>query len=140
MQRYFTTLGFQLTGDTNEALTFMTSLAERVSTPATQDAYVYALVEAAALKLILGETDAVRKDLDAAAQILDTFDSVDPVIHAAYYRLSADYYSVCHTLDFLTFRAKLTILIITAMRCSIWPVYQNHLLCRKRKHKSVHII
>jgi 26S proteasome regulatory subunit N9 len=72
----------------------MTGLTERVNTPATQDAYVYALVEAAALKLMLAETDSVRKDLDAAAKILDTFDSVDPVIHAAFYRVSADYYSV----------------------------------------------
>ena len=65
-----------------------------MNTPATQDAYVYALVEAAALKLLLGQTDAVRKDLDAANQILDTFDSVDTVIHAAFYRVNADYYSV----------------------------------------------
>ena len=84
-----------LTSDTQEALEFMTSLAEKVNTPSTQDAYVYALVEAAALKLNLGQTDAVRKDLDAANKILDTFDSVDPVIHAAFYRVSADYYSVC---------------------------------------------
>ena len=75
-------------------LAFTTNLADKVNTPATQDAYVYALVEAAALKLLLGQTDAVRKDLDAANQILDTFDSVDTVIHAAFYRVNADYYSV----------------------------------------------
>jgi 26S proteasome regulatory subunit N9 len=80
----------------------MTHVADRVNTPATQDAYVYALVEAAALKLMLGQTEAVRKDLDAAAKILDTFDSVDPTIHAAYYRVNADYYSVCLTPTVLT--------------------------------------
>ena len=72
----------------------MTGLAEKVNTPATQDSYVYALVEAASLKLVLGQTDTVRKDLDAATKILDTFDSVDQIIHAAFYRVSADYYSV----------------------------------------------
>ena len=81
--------------DTAEALEFLTNLAEKVNTPATQDAYVYALVESAALKLLLHQGDTVRKDLDAAAKILDTFDSVDPIIHAAFYRVSADYYSVC---------------------------------------------
>ena len=70
----------------------MTNLAEKVK--AQQDAYVYALVESAALKLAIGQGDTVRKDLDAANKILDTFDSVDPIIHAAFYRVSADYYSV----------------------------------------------
>jgi 26S proteasome regulatory subunit N9 len=80
--------------DTQEALEFMTGVAEKVNNPASQDAYVYALVEAAALKLLLNQTEDVRKDLDAANKILDTFDSVDPIIHAAFYRVNADYYSV----------------------------------------------
>jgi hypothetical protein len=84
-----------LNSDTTEALEFTTGLAEKVNKPATQDAYVYALVEVASLKLVLGQGDAVRKDLDAANKILDTFDSIDTVIHAAFYRVSADFYSVC---------------------------------------------
>jgi hypothetical protein len=44
--------------------------------------YVYALVEAPALKLLLGQTDAVCNNLDAANKILDTFDSVKAVVHA----------------------------------------------------------
>ena len=84
--------------DTNEALEFMTTIVEKVNTPATQDAYVYALVETAALKLLLGQQEAVRKDLDAAGKILDSFDSVDKVIHASYYRVNADYYSVLSSL------------------------------------------
>ena len=72
----------------------MTSLAEKVNTEGTQDAYVYALVETAALKLAIGQGETVRKDLDAANKILEMFDSVDSIIHAAFYRVSADYYSV----------------------------------------------
>ena len=72
----------------------MTTIVEKVNTLATQDAYVYALVETAALKLLLGQQESVRKDLDAAGKILDAFDSVDKVIHASYYRVNADYYSV----------------------------------------------
>ena len=80
--------------DNNEALEFMTGIVEKVKTPATQDAYVYALVETASIKLLLGDGETVRKDLDAASKILDTFDSIDNVIHAAFYRVNADYFSV----------------------------------------------
>ena len=80
--------------DTNEALEFVTGIAEKVDTPATQDAHVYALVETASIKLLLGNGETVRKDLDAANKILDTFDSIDNVIHAAFYRVNADYFSV----------------------------------------------
>ena len=80
--------------DTNEALEFMTTIVEKVNTSTAQDAYVYAMVETAALKLLLGQQELVRKDLDAAGKILDAFDSVDKVIHASYYRVNADYYSV----------------------------------------------
>jgi 26S proteasome regulatory subunit N9 len=80
--------------DNSEALEFMTGIVGKVDTPATQDAYVYALVETASIKLLLGDGETVRKDLDAASKILDAFDSVDNVIHAAFYRVNADYFSV----------------------------------------------
>jgi hypothetical protein len=111
-----------------------------VNTPATQDAYVYALVEAASLKLLLGQGEAVRKDLDGAAKILDTFDSVDPVIHAAYYRVNADYYSVCLCPITLTSRAKLTTHSTTIMLFYTSLVYPNRLLFRKQTLELVHII
>jgi 26S proteasome regulatory subunit N9 len=84
--------------DNNEALEFMTGIVEKVNTTATQDAYVYASVETASIKLLLGDGETVRKDLDAANKILDTFDSIDNVIHAAFYRVNADYFSVHHPL------------------------------------------
>jgi 26S proteasome regulatory subunit N9 len=85
----------------NEALEFMTGIVEKVNTPATQDAYVFALVETTSIKLLLGDGETVRKDLDAANKILDTFDSIDNVIHAAFYRVNADYFSVRHPLTWL---------------------------------------
>ena len=87
--------------DNNEALQFMTSIVEKVDTLATQDAYVYALVETASIKLLLGDGETVRKDLDTANKILDNFDSIDNVIHAAFYRVNADYFSVHHSLTWL---------------------------------------
>lgn len=111
-----------------------------MNTPATQDAYVYALVEAASLKLLLGQGEAVRKDLDGAAKILDTFDSVDPVIHAAYYRVNADYYSVCLCSITLTSRAKSTTHSTTIMLFYTSLVYPNRPLFRKQTLELVHII
>ena len=40
--------------------------------------------------------DEARKDLDQCEQILDTFDSVESVVHAAFYRVSADYHQAKH--------------------------------------------
>ena len=48
----------------------MSGICEKVNTPATQDAYVYALVETTSLKLLLGQGEAVRKDLDSAIKFL----------------------------------------------------------------------
>jgi 26S proteasome regulatory subunit N9 len=72
----------------------MLSIIDKVNTPASKDAYVYALIETASLKLLQGEVDQVQKDLEQANSILDNFDSVNSAIHAAFYRVNADYYSV----------------------------------------------
>ena len=60
----------------------------------SQDAYVYSLVALADVKLRLGEHDDARKDLDKAESTLDTFDSVETEVHAAFYRTNARYYQV----------------------------------------------
>ena len=81
-----------LVPDDQEKLKFLTALAEKVNKPASQDAYVYALVEVASVKLRLLDSAGARKDLDTAERILDTFDSVETVVHATFYRVNADYY------------------------------------------------
>jgi len=85
---------FELTGrlDDNERLTFLTTLASRVDKPSSQDAYVYALTAVASVRLRLEQTTAARTDLDKCEKVLDTFDSVETVVHAAFYRTNADYY------------------------------------------------
>lgn len=60
--------------------------------PASQDAYVYATVAVASIQLQLNDLPASRKLLDEAETILDSFDSVETVVHAAFYRVNADYY------------------------------------------------
>ena len=62
--------------------------------PTSQDAHVYSLVAASAVKLRLQDYDGVRKDLNKAESILDTFDSVETEVHASFYRTNASYYQV----------------------------------------------
>lgn len=67
-------------------------MTKKVNKPASQDAYVYALVAAAEVKLRLEDLSGARKDLDTAESILDTFDSVETEVHATFYRINASYY------------------------------------------------
>ncbi|KAI9822343.1 MAG: 26S proteasome regulatory subunit [Pycnora praestabilis] len=78
--------------DDQERLTFLRSLAEKVNKPSSQDAFVYATVAVASVKLQLQDYESARKDLDSAERILDSFDSVETVVHASFYRVNADYY------------------------------------------------
>lgn len=78
--------------DDHERLSFLTDLTAKVNKPASQDAYVYALVAASDVKLRLQDFASARKDLDTAESILDSFDSVETEVHAAFYRTNASYY------------------------------------------------
>jgi 26S proteasome regulatory subunit N9 len=75
-----------------ERLSFLQSVAKKVDNENSQDAYVFALVAVAQAKLDLEELDGARKDLDTAERILDSFDSVENVVHAAFYDANAIYY------------------------------------------------
>lgn len=48
----------------------------------------------AQVKLSLNKLDDARKDLDKAEKILDSFDSVEVIVHAAFYDANASYYQV----------------------------------------------
>lgn len=82
------------TADDKEALAFLTSLADKVDKPESQDAYVYALADVANVKLRLQDLDGAQKDLAACQRVLDSFDSVETVVHASFYKVNADYYHV----------------------------------------------
>ncbi|KAI5283316.1 26S proteasome regulatory subunit [Ascosphaera aggregata] len=85
----------------NERLIFLTELAEKVNKPDCQDAYVFALAEVAAQKLRIKDVTGTQQDLATAQSILDTLDSVETVVHAAFYKVNADYYQ--KKLDLATF-------------------------------------
>lgn len=75
--------------------TFLEALAKKVDNENSQDAFVYATVAVAHVKLLIGTAESLesaRKDLDNAEKILDGFDSVETKVHAAFYRTNASYY------------------------------------------------
>ncbi|KAI1275025.1 hypothetical protein F5Y07DRAFT_371531 [Xylaria sp. FL0933] len=78
--------------DDRERLTFLTDLAKKVDNENSQDAFVYATVAAARVELLLRDGEASRRHLDQAEKILDSFDSVETKVHAAFYQVNADYY------------------------------------------------
>ncbi|KAI9351834.1 hypothetical protein DFJ73DRAFT_831097 [Zopfochytrium polystomum] len=57
-----------------------------------KDAYVLAVMEAAYLKLTLGNLESCKDDLDRCEKILDELPGTEPSINASFYRVAADYY------------------------------------------------
>ncbi|KAJ6439958.1 proteasome regulatory particle subunit [Purpureocillium lavendulum] len=86
------TVSLTQSSDDKERLAFLQTVAKKVDNENSQDALVFASVAVARVKLSLNELDDARKDLDAAERILDTFDSVETVVHAAFYDANASYY------------------------------------------------
>ncbi|EHA50076.1 hypothetical protein MCOR27_004026 [Pyricularia oryzae] len=78
--------------DPKERLQFLETVAKKVDDEDSQDAYVFALIAVARVKLDLKDPEGTRKDLDKAERILDSFDSVETVVSAAFYSAQADYY------------------------------------------------
>ncbi|KAF2399909.1 hypothetical protein EJ06DRAFT_477638 [Trichodelitschia bisporula] len=70
------------------------ALAKKVDGPDSQDAYVYARVAVASLYMKQREFGKAREILDACQRILDTFDTVESKVHAAFYKNNADYYKI----------------------------------------------
>ncbi|KAM5443352.1 26S proteasome regulatory subunit [Microsporum ferrugineum] len=94
-QLKFVTLGLMAStqcSDDQERLSFLASLANKVDKPESKDAHVYAIADVASVKLRLKDFEGARKDLDASQAVLDMFDSVENVVHAAFYKVNADYY------------------------------------------------
>ncbi|KAJ5190342.1 uncharacterized protein N7498_009327 [Penicillium cinerascens] len=94
-QLKFVSLGLMAStecGDDKERLAFLTSLADKVDKPESQEAYIYALADVANVKLRLQDLDGAQKDLASCQRVLDSFDSVETVVHASFYKVNADYY------------------------------------------------
>ena len=75
-------------------LSFLTALLSRISTEESPEAHVLLLSSLAHAKLLYGDLEGTRADMDAAWKILDDLDGVDTAVNAAYYSVAADYYKV----------------------------------------------
>ncbi|THH04133.1 hypothetical protein EW145_g5747 [Phellinidium pouzarii] len=73
-------------------LNFLTSLLARIDAEKSQEAYILLLSTLSHAKLLYGDLEGTRVDMDAAWKILDDLDGVDPAVNAAYYSVAADYY------------------------------------------------
>ncbi|KAJ2722654.1 26S proteasome regulatory subunit [Coemansia sp. Benny D115] len=74
------------------AAEFMGEIAEDVNKPETQEAYALASLESAHFRLLLNDLDSTRATLEKCQKMIESFSHVDPVIHASFYRVCADYY------------------------------------------------
>lgn len=83
--------------DDKERLGFLQTLQKQVNKPSSADAHVYAQVAVASVKLRLGDSTGARKELDEAEASLDSFDSVETIVHASFYRINSDYFQVSGT-------------------------------------------
>ncbi|KDR77986.1 hypothetical protein GALMADRAFT_224393 [Galerina marginata CBS 339.88] len=73
-------------------LTFLTALLSRIDTSKSPEAHVLLLASIAHAKLLYGDLEGTKADMDAAWKILDTLESVENGVNAAYYGVGADYY------------------------------------------------
>ena len=112
----------QQCGSLADELNFLTSIAEKVDTPTSQDAYVFAETEIARVKLRMQDKDGAGELLEKASKILDTFNSIDPVINAAYYAVNADYY--WSKADFTSYYRN-SLLYLACINLSEMPLLQQ---------------
>jgi 26S proteasome regulatory subunit N9 len=80
--------------DPAQHLAFLTDLLSRISQDKSPDAHVLVLSTLAHAKLLFGDLEGSKTDIDAAWKILDNLDAVDNSVNGAYYRVAADYYKV----------------------------------------------
>ncbi|KAG5351114.1 hypothetical protein C0989_007935 [Termitomyces sp. Mn162] len=78
--------------DPQTHLAFLTSLLARIDKEKSQEAHVLLLATIAHVKLLYGDLEGTKTDMDAAWKILDTLEDVDNGVNAAYYGVAADYY------------------------------------------------
>jgi len=73
-------------------MTFLTELLSRIDKEKSHEAYVLLLAAIAHAKLLYGDLEGTKADMDAAWKILDNMTGVDNGVNAAYYGVAADYY------------------------------------------------
>lgn len=78
--------------DPQKHLAFLTSLLSRINTEQSKEAHVLLLASIAHAKLLYGDLEGTKGDMDSAWKILDSLEGVEGSVNAAYYGVAADYY------------------------------------------------
>ena len=78
--------------DPQTHITFLTSLLSRIDISKSQEAHVLLLATIAHAKLLYGDLEGTKTDMDSAWKVLDNLEGVDNGVNAAYYGVAADYY------------------------------------------------
>jgi 26S proteasome regulatory subunit N9 len=78
--------------DPKAAIEFLTGVGEKVKED--KSAYVLAIMETAHYQLHLKDLVATQQAIESSQKTLDTLDGVDPVVHASFYRVSAEFHKV----------------------------------------------
>ncbi|GJC99842.1 PCI domain-containing protein [Colletotrichum higginsianum] len=115
--------------DDEERLAFLQGVAKKVDNENSQDALVYASVAVARVKLDLEDMDGARKELDTAERILDSFDSVETIVHAAFYDANANYYQ--RKMDFAAYYRN----ALLYLAC----IDINSLTAQERHRRALHL-
>ncbi|OCH87179.1 PCI-domain-containing protein [Obba rivulosa] len=73
-------------------ITFLTDLLSRVNTEKAPEAHVLLLARLAHAKLLYGDLEGTKADIDKAWSVLDELSGVENSVNAAYYNVAADYH------------------------------------------------
>lgn len=77
-------------------------------------------------KLVFGDLEGTKADMDAAWQVLDTLEGVDSGVNAAYYGVAADYYKVSSWFSGLFFMTQY--FFVLQAKAEYAPYYRHSLL------------
>ncbi|OAX34906.1 hypothetical protein K503DRAFT_411159 [Rhizopogon vinicolor AM-OR11-026] len=72
-------------------LVFLNSILLRIDAETSQEAYVLLLANIAYAKLVYGDLEGTKTDMDTAWKTLDRLEGVDTAVNASYYKAKAEY-------------------------------------------------
>lgn len=91
-------------------------------------------------KLLYGDLEGTKTDMDSAWKVLDTLEGVENIVNASYYGVAADYYKVRLGLIVLenldvdeVYRPRQSMHRIIGIRCFTWLVSMSRKTCRKKR-------
>ena len=87
-------LSWLSSSDPADHIGFLSDVLSRIDKDKSQEAYVLLLATIARAKLIFGDIEGTKADMDSAWKVLDELSGVDRGVNAAYYSIAADYYKV----------------------------------------------